>query len=128
MLSEPFPDLPKSDRLFYMLQHLLALPGTEVSETVHQMAQLVAQALQAEKVDVFLEDPESQSLIALGTSLTPMGMQEKAVGLDRISLAEGGRAVEVYQSGRPYWTGQAQRDLEELAGMTETLGIKSEML
>src|SRR5258708_6327388 len=57
-----------------------------------------------------------------------MGIHEKAVGLDRISLAEGGRAVEVYQTGQPYWTGQAQRDPEELAGMKEELGIKSEML
>jgi two-component system, OmpR family, sensor kinase len=128
MSSEPFPETPKSDRLFQMLQYLLALPATEVSETIHQTAQLVAQALQAEKVDVFLEDPASQSLVALGTSLTPLGMHEKAIGLDRISLAEGGRAVEVYQTGQPYWTGQAQRDPEELAGMKEALGIKSEML
>jgi two-component system OmpR family sensor kinase len=128
MPSEPFLETPKSDRLFQMLQHLLALPGTEVSETVHQTAQLVAQALQAEKVDVFLHDPATQSLVALGTSLTPMGIHEKAVGLDRISLSEGGRAVEVYQTGQPYWTGQAQRDPGELAGMKEELGIKSEML
>ena len=128
MSSEPFPGAPKSDRLFQMLQHLLALPGTEVSETIHQTAQLVAQALQAEKVDVFLEDPERQCLVALGTSLTPMGLQEKAIGLDRISLVEGGRAVEVYRTGRPYWTGQVQHDPEELASMKETLGVRSEML
>lgn len=128
MSSEPFPEVPKSDRLFRILQHLLALPGTEVGETVHQTAQLVAQALQAEKVDVFLHDPATQSLVALGTSLTPMGLHEKAVGLDRISLSEGGRVVEVYQTGRPYWTGQAQHDPGELAGVKEELEIKSEML
>jgi two-component system OmpR family sensor kinase len=124
----PFSQTPKSDRLFRMLQLLLALPGTEVGETVYQTAQLIAQALQAEKVDVFLHDPVSQSLIAVGTSLTPMGIHEIAAGLDRISLSEGGRAVEVYQTGRPYWTSQAQRDPEELAGMKEELGIESEML
>ena len=127
MSSEP-SEVPKSDRLFQMLQHLLALPATEMGETIHQTAQLVAQALRAEKVDVFLEDPVSQSLIALGTSVTPMGLHEKAIGLDRISLAQGGRAVEVYQTGQPYWTGQAQRDPQELAGMKEELGVKSEML
>lgn len=128
MSSEPFPGTPKSDRLFRMLQHLLALPGTEVSETIHQTAQVVAQALQAEKVDVLLEDPISQSLVALGISQTPMGAYEKAIGLDHISLTEGGRAVEVYQTGRPYWTGQTQCDPEELAGMKDALGMKSEML
>jgi two-component system, OmpR family, sensor kinase len=128
MSSEPFPEVGKSHRLLQILQHLLALPGTEVSKTVYQTAQLVSQALQAEKVDVFLEDPASQSLVAWGTSLTPIGIQEKAIGLDHISLTQGGRAVEVYQTGQPYWTGQAQHDPEELAGMKETLGIKSEML
>lgn len=128
MSFEPFSQTPKSDRLFQILQHLLALPTTDVSETIFRTAQLVAQALQAEKVDVFLEDPESQCLVAVGTSLTPMGAREKAIGLDRISLSEGGRAVEVYQTGQPYWTGLARRDPEELAEMTKTLGVRSEML
>ncbi len=57
-----------------------------------------------------------------------LGLHEKAVGLDRIAFAEGGRAVDVYQTGSPSWTGQAQPDPEELAGMKEELGITSEML
>jgi two-component system OmpR family sensor kinase len=126
--SEPFSDTPKSDRLSQILQHLLALPGTEVGETVHQTAQLVAQALRAEKVDIFLDDPANQRLVAVGTSLTPVGIKQKAIGMDRIALSEGGRVVEVYQTGQPYWTGQAQRDPKELAGMKEELGIESEML
>ncbi len=128
MSSEPFPQTPKTDRLFEILQHLLALPTTDVRETIFRTAQLVAQALQADKVDVFLEDPANQSLVAVGTSLTPMGAREKAIGLDRIPLAEGGRAVEVFQTGQPYWTGWARRDPEELTEMTKTLGVRSEML
>lgn len=125
--EESLSDSPRSDRLFQLLQQLLAMPATEVEETVYQTAQLIAQAFHAEKVDVFLYDPESQSLVAFGTSVTPMGIHEKEIGLDRISLAQGGRAVEVYQTGQTYWTGQAQNDPQELEGMKEELGIKSEI-
>ncbi len=89
MSSEPFSDTPKSDRLSQIFQHLLALPGAEVGETVHQTAQLVAQALRAEKVDIFLDDPANQRLVAVGTSLTPLGIKQKAIGMDRIALSEG---------------------------------------
>jgi two-component system OmpR family sensor kinase len=125
MLSE---NEPKHEALLTTLQRLLELPTTSVSETLYQSAQLVAQALHAEKVDTFLYDPATESLVAYGTSKTPMGTKEQAHGLDRLPLSEGGRAVEVYLTGRPYWSGQVQRDPAELTGMKETLGVRSEIL
>jgi two-component system OmpR family sensor kinase len=118
---------PKHEALLTTLQRLLELP-TSVSETLQQSAQLVAAALHAEKVDTFLYDPATESLLAYGTSQTPMGAKEQALGLDRLPLAQGGRAVEVYQTGQPYWSGHVQRDPAELPGMKEDLGIKSEIL
>lgn len=128
MSAENVPEIPKSDRLFQMLQQLLALPTTEMGETIYQTAQLIAKALQADKVDVFLYEPATQSLSAVGTSATPVGVHEKVIGLDRISLAQGGRAIEVYQTGQAYWTGQVQHDPHELAGMKEALGLQSEII
>lgn len=119
---------PKREGLLETLQHLLELSATSVAETLHQTAQLVTQALGAEKVDMFLYDPGTESLLAFGTSLTPMGNKEKAIGLDRLPLANGGREVEVYRTGQPYWTGQAHHDPKMLRGMKEDLRIKSEML
>jgi two-component system OmpR family sensor kinase len=121
-------NVPKHEALLTTLQRLLELPLTTVSGTLHASAQLVAQALHAEKVDTFLYDPATESLIAYGTSQTPMGAKEQALGLDQLSLAQGGRAVEVYQTGQPYWSGQVQLDPAELAGMKEALDIKSEIL
>ncbi|WP_040445685.1 hypothetical protein [Ktedonobacter racemifer] len=86
MLSE----VPKHDKLLTTLQSLLQLPATDVAETFQQTAQLVTQALDAEKVDVFLYDPSTESLIAYGTSVTPLGKKEKAIGLDCLPLASGG--------------------------------------
>jgi two-component system, OmpR family, sensor kinase len=121
------PETQKPDRLLTTLQRLLELPTIDVVETMHKTAQLVTQALGVEKIDVFLHDPESRSLVALGTSMTLMGNKEKLIGLDRLPLADGGRIVEVYLTGQPYWTGEAHRDPYELTGMTEELGIKSEI-
>ena len=120
--------IPKHEALLTTLQRLLELPTTTVSGTLYQSAQLVAAALHAQKVDTFLYDPDSESLVAYGTSQTPLGTKEQALGLDRLPLAEGGRAVEVYQTGRSYWSGQVQRDPGELSGMKEELEIKSEIL
>lgn len=122
------PEAPKHDKLLMTLQRLLQLPATDVAETFRQTAQLVTQALNAEKVDVFLYDPGTESLIAYGTSATPLGKKEKAIGLDCLPLASGGRAVEVYLTGQVYWTGQAHHDPQELPEMKQDLGIKSEIL
>ncbi len=118
----------KQEALLTTLQQLLELPVTSVGETLHQSAQLVAVALHAEKVDTFLYNPGKESLIAYGTSKTPMGDKEKALGLDQLPLAQGGLVVEVYRTGRPYWSGYVHRDPAELSEMKEDLGIKSEIL
>lgn len=128
MSIENLSATPKPDRLLTTLQRLLELSTTEMAETLYKTSQLVTQALGAEKVDVFLYDPESRSLVAVGTSATPMGNKEKALGLDRLPLASGGRAVEVYLTGQSYWTGQAHRDPHELPEVREELGVKSEMV
>jgi two-component system, OmpR family, sensor kinase len=119
---------PKHESLLATLQRLLDLPVTSVSDTLHQSAQLVATALHAEKVDMFLYDSPSESLVAYGTSATPLGVKERVLGLDQLPLAQGGRVVEVYQTGRPYWSGHVHRDPAELPGMKEDLEIKSEIL
>lgn len=124
----PTDPVPKHEALLITLQRLLELPTTSVSETLHQSTQLVAAALHAEKVDTFLYDPATESLLAYGTSQTPMGAKEQALGLDQLPLREGGRAAHVYQTGQPYWSGQVQRDPAELPGMKWDLGIKSEIL
>src|SRR5689334_8185881 len=109
--SENAPNnAPKHETLLVTLQRLLELPTTNIRETLHESAQLVAAALHAEKVDLLLYDPSSESLIAYGTSETPLGHKEQVLGLDQLPIAQGGRVVQVYQTGHPYWSGQVQRD------------------
>ena len=113
------------DRLLTTLEGLLELPTTKVKATLDQTAHLIAEVLAADKVDVFFHDPASEALVALGTSDTPMGRQQRAIGMDRLPFANGGRAVEVFHTGTSYLTGHADQDPDVLVGVKVGLGVKS---
>jgi len=117
----------RQDRLLTTLESLLELPTTEVNSILNQAALLVARILAAENTAAFLYDDATNALVALGTSDTPMGRQQHAAGLDHLLLVNGGRLVEVFQTGVPYLTGHADQDSEELVGMKVGLGVKSEI-
>src|SRR2546425_3466854 len=81
----------RQDRLLTTLEGLLELSATEVKVTLDQATSLIAEVLGADKVDLFFHDPASSILVALGTSHTPMGRKQRAIALDRLPLANGGR-------------------------------------
>jgi two-component system OmpR family sensor kinase len=115
----------RQDRLLTTLEGLLELPATEVKATLDQATSLIAEVLAADKVDLFFHDPSSETLVALGTSDTPMGRQQRAIGMDRMPFANGGRAVEVFLTGTSYLTGHADQDPDVLVGVKVGLGVKS---
>lgn len=89
------------------------------------VAQLLAELFEADKVDVFLLEPPSQTLVAVGVSDTPMGRKQKSLGLDRLQMANRGRIVEVFETGRSWHTGHQDEDPEELPGIKYGLGVRS---
>jgi signal transduction histidine kinase len=115
----------KQDRLLTTLERLLEIQATEVRATLSQVTQLVAQALEADKVDIFFHDRDVDTLVALGTSNTPMGRRQKAIGMDRLPIVNRGRTVEVFLTGQSYFTGHADEDPGELVGIKEGLGVVS---
>jgi len=117
----------RQDQLLTALEGLLELPATEVKATLDQATSLIAEVLAAEKVDVFFHDPASETLVALGTSDTPMGRRQRAIGMDRLPFANGGRTIEVFLTGAPFLTGHADQDPEVLVGLKDGLGVKSEI-
>jgi two-component system, OmpR family, sensor kinase len=48
--------------------------------------------------------------------------------MNRLPVANGGREVDVFLTGIPYATGQADQDPGQLRGMTEGLGIRSAIM
>src|SRR2546430_17067063 len=117
----------RQDRLLTTLEGLLELSATEVKVTLDQATSLIAEVLAADKVDLFFHDPASSILVALGTSHTPMGRKQRAIALDRLPLANGGRTVEVFLTGTSYLTHHADPDPEELTGEKVGLDVKSEI-
>jgi DNA-binding CsgD family transcriptional regulator len=115
----------QDDRLLLMLQRLLGIRSADFRATFTDAATIIAETFGADKVDVFVHQPARNSLVALGTSRTPMGVRQQALGLDVLPLANGGRSAWVFETGTPYMTGHADEDPEELRGVVEGLGIRS---
>jgi signal transduction histidine kinase len=122
------PGEPGENRLLATLERLLAIDETDLHGALDRACQMVAEALRADKVDALLYDPTTETLDAAGTSHTPMGRKQHAIGMNRLPVANGGREVGVFLSGVPYLTGRADQDPEQLRGMTEGLGIRSAIM
>src|SRR4051794_26907372 len=80
-------------RLLATLEQLLAIEIVDLSAALDRACQLVAEALSADKVDAMFHDPTTDTLVAAGTSPTPMGQKQRAIGMHRLQRANGGRGV-----------------------------------
>ena len=118
-------DQPMNAALYYMLQQLLAIDALDLKDALNQASDQIAQAMGAHKVDAFMYDQPAESLIALGTSNTPMGRKQHQYGLEHMPRANRGRAIEVFETGEMYYTGHADQDPGVTVGVVETLGVRS---
>ena len=116
------------DRLLFTLERLLEIRATGLEAALDEASDLLVAALDADKADVFVHEAETQTLIARGTSRTPMGRRQQEIGMHRLPLVSGGRSALVFQTGEPFITGRADLDPVELRGITEGLGVRSELL
>src|SRR3954462_2761436 len=114
-------------RLLDLLQSLLDTPALDLAQALTAAATHVARWLECDKVDAFLLDEARASLVALGTSETPLGKRQHALGLDVLPIANGGRLVQTFTTGNSYWTGRADLDQEELPGIIGELAVRSEI-
>ena len=103
--SDVFPVPGGDGRLLETLQRLLAIQALELRTALTEACTMVAEVLGAEKFDVFLYEQASSSLVAMGTSDTPMGRRQHEIGMARQPLANGGSAVRTFETGEPYLTG-----------------------
>jgi two-component system, OmpR family, sensor kinase len=117
----------QDDRLLLMLQRLLGIQSLVLRPTLDEASTIIAETFGADKVDVFVYHPDRDRLVAMGTSLTPLGQRQRALGLDCLPLTNGGRTAWAFREGVPYVSGRADRDPEELRGIVEGLGILSVM-
>jgi two-component system, OmpR family, sensor kinase len=115
------------DRLLTVLERLLDVQPTTLKAAMDEAATLIAEELGTEKVDAFLHDPTSDTLVAVGASETPLGRRQAAVGLNRQQIANGGRAVHIFLTGTPHLDGSVDKDEEELPGVRRVLNVRSQI-
>jgi DNA-binding CsgD family transcriptional regulator len=115
------------ERFLDAFHQLLTLPGVELRPTLDAASTMVAQAIGADKVDVFLFEADKDSLVALGTSDTPLGRLQHRLGLDRFARSNAGPLARVFETGEPYLTGHADQDPSQPLGVTQALGVRSQI-
>lgn len=107
------------------LQRLLEIPAADLKVALSQACDAVAAAVNADKVDAFIYDPQTDCLVALGTSTQPLSAKQRRLGLNVLQVSNGGRVVHVYQTGETFVTGHLEDDAEELRGIRDALGVRS---
>ncbi|GAC1320000.1 MAG: hypothetical protein NVSMB2_15690 [Chloroflexota bacterium] len=115
------------DRLLTTLERLLEHQPTTLKSAMDHAANLVADALSAEKVDAFLEELGTRTLVAVGTSATPLGHKQRALGLDRQAIVNGGRIAQVFENGQTHFDTDVQKDDQELIGVRRDLNVRSQI-
>lgn len=120
-------DQSSPQRLLATLERLFRIPTGDLKMTMIQAADLIAETLQADKVDVFLYDPARESLNAICSSNQPLSALQRKLGLEVLPIANGGRVVWVFKTGKTFATGNLLSDPEELRGVKEGLGIQSKI-
>lgn len=115
------------NRLLNTLEQLIEILPLDLDSALDAATLAVAEALRCDKVDAFLYEPSTSTLVARGTSPTPLGQKQHALGLHRLPIANGGRMVEVFQTGNPRRAGRVDRDTRELRGLRLGLGIRSDI-
>lgn len=116
------------DPVLGSLEQLLNERPTSTREAMTRVANVITDVVRADKVDVFLLDPQRSTLVAVGTSTTALGRRERAAGLDSLPLANAGRVARVFEDGQPYFGPDVRSDPEELTGIRGELGVRSQII
>lgn len=115
-------------KLWTTMERLLSIQSTAMKAALDEASTSIAEAIDADKVDAFLREESTNTLVAMGTSITRMGERQYALGLDRLPIANGGRAADVFETGKPYWDGAVDQDVGELVGIRMGLGVRSQII
>ncbi len=108
---------------------LAQVDPTAPLQTVFDAASaIIVKAVGADALDIFLYDASSESLIAVRAPRSPMGRLERAIGVDRLPLPDGGLAVRVFRDGASVRTGHRDTEPEERRDIATALESRSGVL
>ena len=113
------------ERLLDTLEQLFRVPTGDLKTTLTHVADLLARATGADKVDAFLYDPKRDSLVAVASSTQPLSILQRKLGLDVLPMSNGGSAAHAYATGETVFNGHVENDEKEVRGIKEGLGVRS---
>jgi DNA-binding CsgD family transcriptional regulator len=114
-----------AETVLVLLGVLRQVDSTSAHGAMQHATNVLASAFAADKVDAFVYVAQTDMLEALGTSDTPLGRLQAELGLDKVPVADGGRAAWVFREQRPFRHGHVEDDLEESVGVRRDLGVRS---
>jgi GAF domain-containing protein len=112
-------------QLLSTIERLLTISGPSMPAVLTRASNLIGEAVTCEKVDVFLYDSEADALVALGTSTTPLGEQQRELGLDQLPRTSGGTVARAFVDGVTISEGRVDLDPREVTGIVDDLGVRS---
>lgn len=113
------------ERFTRVLERLLAIGLESLEGALIEAADVVANELEVDKVDAFVYQPKTDTLVAVGTSTQPLSLKQRQHGLHVLPVANGGSVVKVWKTGQPHLDNHVDQDQGELLGIRETLAIRS---
>jgi len=111
--------------LLQVVHQLLAIEAVSLHDALTQAASLLASVMAVDKIDAFVYDAPTETLVAVGASETAMGRRQHQIGMDRMPVVNRGREVQVFKTGKSFRSGNAGADSHMLLGTTEGLGVQS---
>jgi DNA-binding CsgD family transcriptional regulator len=116
----------KNERLrLRTLNRLIALEAADLPFILRVTANELTVALPADNVDVLLYEPTSRALVAFTSSDTPLARAQRALGLNRLPLADGGRAAIVFQTNTAYVSRDVAQDTASPPAVSQQLHVGS---
>jgi K+-sensing histidine kinase KdpD len=112
-------------RMLPLLERLFEIAPMPVDLVLSKSADAISAAFGAEKVDAFLHEVPSNTLVAVGTTRTELAQLQKSLGLDRLPMANADPMAIVFQTGDTYLEGHVDRDERQPRGVIEAMGVRS---
>jgi transcriptional regulator with XRE-family HTH domain len=111
--------------LLFCLERLLAIRATGFTAVFASSAGVIAEAMGADAVAVYLEDQSGRYLELIGTNRQDTEEHLRRLGLDRVPAGEPGRLGAVFQHQEPYSSGNVDGDTNLNSGLLEVMRARS---
>jgi two-component system, OmpR family, sensor kinase len=120
-------DLAGDPRLLETMAGLLRIKTSDPRAAADGAAQLVAEALGADNVVVFLHQRGPDALDAVGTCDSPMAARLRELLVDCQPVLQGGTTAGAFLSGEPFLAGHLEATAGDVPGVVTLLGVHSEL-